>query len=272
MTADGSRAFSAAAARPDCVLELSAIGKSYGGGARQFKAVSGVSLSIERGEVVALVGPSGSGKTTLLSIMGCILRPSEGRLSVCGTNVTDLDENERSRMRLAHIGFIFQSYNLLSTLTASQNVQIALELKGAAARERVDQAEALLASLGLADKVDSRPADLSGGQKQRVAIARALAGSPDVILADEPTAALDSDTGRRVMNTLRELAAGQSRAVVVVTHDRRLLNLVDRIITIEDGRIVSDEPEFMSSPLLAGAAGRTLIWRPSPPQTQDQSP
>jgi putative ABC transport system ATP-binding protein len=211
--------------------------KTYEEGAVATRALDHVHLDIFPGEVVLLMGPSGSGKTTLISIMGCILRPTSGSVRIRGREVAHLGEKELPAVRLENIGFIFQGFNLFPTLTAGENVELALDLKnirGAQARQR---AAALLEQVGLAGKVDSYPADLSGGQKQRVAIARALAGEPHVILADEPTAALDSHSGRGVLEMLRELAHRQGRSVVIVTHDPRALEFADRIVKIEDGRI-----------------------------------
>jgi putative ABC transport system ATP-binding protein len=231
---------------PDGILDLSmaapaislrGIGKVYSAGKGSLVALSAVDLDLASGQVSALMGPSGSGKTTLLSIIGCILRPTSGRLAICGIEAAGLNETERSRIRLARIGFVFQAYNLFPSLTARQNVEIALDLKGVRGRARPAQARELLDQVELADKADTYPADLSGGQKQRVAIARALAGAPDIILADEPTAALDATTGRRIMAVFRDLARTHNRAVVIVTHDSRILDFADRVITVDDGRV-----------------------------------
>jgi putative ABC transport system ATP-binding protein len=223
-------------------ISLKSVGKVFAVGRGSLVALSGVDLDIAPGEVTAIMGPSGSGKTTLLSIVGCILRPTSGVVSICGTDAAALDEAERSRIRLAHIGFVFQSYNLFPSLSARQNVEIALELKGVTGRARREQAEGLLEQVGLRDKTLSHPKDLSGGQKQRVAIARALAGAPDIVLADEPTAALDSTTGRRIMAIFRELARRQKQTVVIVTHDSRILEFADRVVMVDDGRVT--EPEI----------------------------
>jgi putative ABC transport system ATP-binding protein len=213
--------------------------KSYAEGAALVQALNGIDFEVRGGEMVMLMGPSGSGKTTLLSVMGCILRATSGLVEVQGRDVTNLTERELPQMRLEHIGFIFQGFNLFPALTTAENVGLALDLKGVRAGEAQRRAQDLLAQVGLADKVNSFPADLSGGQKQRVAIARALAGEPGIVLADEPTAALDSTTGHTVMELLRELAHERGRAVVLVTHDNRILEFADRIVHIEDGRIVA---------------------------------
>lgn len=214
------------------------LSKTFSSGAAAVHALDDVSLRIAPGEFVLLMGPSGSGKTTLLSIMGCILRPSSGAVSVAGRDVTGLKEADLARVRLAHIGFVFQNYNLFPTLTACENVMVMLDLKGTSGAEARTQATSLLEMVGLGARMDAYPANLSGGQKQRVAIARALAGDPKIILADEPTGALDSKSGHQVMVTLRALAKEKGRAVVIVTHDNRILEFADRIVEIEDGRIV----------------------------------
>jgi putative ABC transport system ATP-binding protein len=183
------------------------------------------------------MGPSGSGKTTLLSIMGCILRCSAGSVQVAGTEVARLSERELPRVRLRHVGFVFQAFNLFPTLTAEENVEVALELRGIRGTRARKEARDLLAQVQLAHKSSAYPADLSGGQKQRVALARALAGSPEILLADEPTAALDSHTGRAVLELLCEFAHQHNRAVVIVTHDSRITDLGDRLVQLEDGKI-----------------------------------
>ncbi|HYV74697.1 MAG TPA: ABC transporter ATP-binding protein [Candidatus Binatia bacterium] len=206
-------------------------------GPNQVPVLHGVDFEVEQGEVVLLMGPSGSGKTTLLSIMGCILRATTGSVKVAGREVANLDERELPAVRLKNIGFIFQGFNLFPTLTVGENVELALDLKGIRGAKAKGESRRLLEQVGLAAKYNSFPSDLSGGQKQRVAIARALSGSPGVILADEPTAALDSHSGRNVMEMMRELAQTHGRGVVVVTHDSRVLEFGDRIVSMEDGRI-----------------------------------
>src|SRR5262249_52873798 len=190
--------------------------------------------------------------------------PTSGVVRIAGIDVAPLDETERSRIRLAQIGFVFQAYNLFPSLTAQQNVEIALDLKDVHGRARAQQALELLERVALADKAHTYPADLSGGQKQRVAIARALAGAPAIILADEPTAALDGVTGRRIMAVLRDLACTEKRAVAVVTHDSRLLEFADRVITVDDGRIAEEAAHRSKSTADRGPASLTaaLIRRP----------
>lgn len=213
------------------------LSKSFGTGQARTTALDKVTLDVRAGELVLFMGPSGSGKTTLLSIMGCILRPDEGELLIDGRDVAGLPEKELCQVRLSRIGFVFQNYNLFPTLKAVENIMVALDLKGRRGAESRVQAEAAMASVGLGDKLSSLPGDLSGGQKQRLAIARALAGDPEIILADEPTAALDSVNGRLVIGLLRDLALKRGRSVVVVTHDNRILEFADRIVHIEDGRL-----------------------------------
>jgi putative ABC transport system ATP-binding protein len=220
------------------MLEAKGIVKVLGEGAAQVQALKGVNLDLMPGELTLLMGPSGSGKTTLLSILGCILTPNSGTLSVAHRNATGLSPEELANLRRQHVGFVFQSYNLVPTLTAAENVMLALDLRGAALAEAPALAARALKQVGLSHRANATPSKLSGGEKQRVSIARALAGSPSVILADEPTAALDSENGKGVMALLSQVAKDSSRAVLVVTHDHRTLAYADRLIRIEDGRIV----------------------------------
>jgi len=211
--------------------------KKYEEGATGTLALRGVDLDAWPGELLMLMGPSGSGKTTLLSIMGCILTATAGSVRVAGREVVGMREKELPALRLQHIGFVFQGFNLFPTLTAGENVELMLDLKGTSRTQAKKRAQELLEQVGLAEKYASFPADLSGGQKQRVAIARALAGDPGIILADEPTAALDSNSGRKVMEMMAGLAHERGRAVVIVTHDPRVLSFADRMVKIEDGTI-----------------------------------
>jgi putative ABC transport system ATP-binding protein len=239
------------------VIEVRGLTKTYARGAAASRALNGVDLDIYPRQVTLLMGPSGSGKTTLVSIMGCILRATSGSVKLAGLEVTRLSEKELlPAVRLRHIGFVFQGFNLFPTLTAVENVEVALELKRVARAERRMRAGALLDEVGLGDKHRAYPADMSGGEKQRVAIARALAGDPDVILADEPTAALDKDSGRTVLDMLRTLAHDKGRAVVIVTHDSRTLDFADRVVHIEDGRIAADGVAGGELNLVAQEGGR----------------
>jgi len=225
--------------------------KTYEEGATGTLALRGIDLDVSAGELLMLMGPSGSGKTTLLSIMGCILTATSGSVRVAGREVVGLREKELPAIRLEHVGFVFQGFNLFPTLTAGENVELMLDLKGISGAKAKKRAQELLEQVGLGRKYDSFPADMSGGQKQRVAIARALAGDPAIILADEPTAALDSHTGRNVMEMMSEFAHQRGRAVVIVTHDSRVLSFADRIVSIEDGMIAtSGQPEAVPAGLL----------------------
>jgi putative ABC transport system ATP-binding protein len=219
------------------ILEAKGITKVFGSGDTEIEVLKGVDMYLRPGELTLLMGPSGSGKTTLLSILGCILSPTQGELVINGQSTKGRNAEGLADLRRTQVGFIFQSYNLFPTLTALENVMLALDVRGSRGNA-VKQAEAALRSVGLGHRLHAFPKKLSGGEKQRVAIARALAGAPAVILADEPTAALDSENGAAVMALLAEVAKDPSRAVLAVTHDHRTLAYADRIIRIEDGRIV----------------------------------
>jgi putative ABC transport system ATP-binding protein len=218
-------------------IAVSRVSKTYGTGPTAVRALVDVSLDVRAGEVLLMMGPSGSGKTTLLSIMGGILDASSGSVRVQGQELVGLAERERPRLRRTHIGFVFQGFNLFPALTALENVALPLDVRGERGPEARDRARVALERVGLGDKLATHPADLSGGQKQRVAIARALVGSPSIVLADEPTAALDSVSGRTVLTLLRDLAHDGARAIVLVTHDHRAVAYADRIVSIEDGRL-----------------------------------
>ncbi len=219
------------------LVSIRDVSKVYGSGDASVPALDGISLEVPAGEILLMMGPSGSGKTTLLSIMGCILRPTAGSVVICGRETSNLHERSLPKVRLSHIGFVFQGFNLFPTLSVLENVELALELKGTRGRAAKRIAGELLDRVGLSDKLAAFPANLSGGQKQRVAIARALAGDPEIVLADEPTAALDSTSGRLVMEMLQSLAHERGRAVVIVTHDNRTAHFADRVVRIEDGRL-----------------------------------
>ncbi|MGA3049033.1 MAG: ABC transporter ATP-binding protein [Terracidiphilus sp.] len=252
----------------EVAVRVRGVTKTYAERAARVTALEGVDLDLHKGELLFLMGPSGSGKTTLLSIMGCILRATSGSLQVAGQEITGLSERELPRVRLSHIGFVFQAFNLFPTLTAVENVEVALELKGIRGALARRQALSLLEQVHLDDKASAFPADLSGGQKQRVALARALAGNPEILLADEPTAALDSHTGRSVLELMRQLAHDHNRAVAVVTHDSRIADLGDRVVRIEDGTISSvrnlrqPEPALVHSIPLSHSDLQTTTARP----------
>ena len=214
------------------------VSKRYGTEHTGFLALSGIDLEIRPGELTLLMGPSGSGKTTLISILGCLIHPTTGGVEVGGRRVEGLDERELPAVRRRSIGFVFQGFNLLGSLTALENIEVPLSLAGIRSPAAADRARALLHRMGLGDKEGQLPEDLSGGEKQRVAIARALALEPGIVLADEPTAALDSHTGRGVVGILKDYAHS-GRAVVAVTHDQRLVDLADRVLRLEDGKLVA---------------------------------
>jgi len=227
------------------LAELSGVRKVYRSGTGRrtvaVEALRGIDLTIAEGEFLAIMGPSGSGKSTLLHILGLLDRPTEGRYRLLGRDVTELDEAEAARVRNRTIGFVFQAFFLLPRASALKNVELPLVYRGVPKRERRRQAEAALAAVGLADRLDHLPSELSGGQKQRVAIARALVQEPAILLADEPTGNLDSQSGEEVMALFGELHR-QGRTVVVITHEREVAAHARRVVLMRDGRIVADEP------------------------------
>ena len=216
-------------------LQITHVTKRYGAGSTEVTAVRDVSLSISPGEIVLIMGPSGSGKTTLLSMFGALLKPTEGTIQLNGTVISALAENRLPDIRLKQFGFIFQDFNLLSALTALENVAIVAELAGSKSSEAKRKATLLLTELGLGGRLNFLPEKLSGGEKQRVAIARALVNDPTLILADEPTANLDSKIGHEIMRLLRRIAKEQGRSVVIVSHDQRIKDIADRVLWLEDG-------------------------------------
>jgi putative ABC transport system ATP-binding protein len=238
----------------DPVITACGITHTFGSGPTAFTALRSVGLQVFPGEVLLLMGPSGSGKTTLVHILGCLLRPTEGTIALNGSIIGLLSDDELGALRLRNFGFVFQAYNLFPMLTAAENVVVALDLMGVRGRAARKRARELLTQVGLEDRLDAYPSELSGGQKQRVAIARALAGDPEILMADEPTAALDAENGLKAMELFCMLAHRQGRAVVIVTHDPRILHLADRIVHIEDGRIVPEPTVPQASPVLATGA------------------
>jgi putative ABC transport system ATP-binding protein len=226
----------------DSIIEATAVSKILGSGAAEVQALRGVDLSLERGELTLLMGPSGSGKTTLLLILGCMLAPTSGTVTVCGLSTSNAHKERLAKIRRDHIGFVFQSYHLFPTLTAAQNVQLALDIRGERGRDAAMKAHEALQMVGLEQKTGALPQELSGGEQQRVAIARAIVANPSAVLADEPTAALDGANGQTIMRILASIAHERERAVLVVTHDPRVMPFADRIVQIEDGRIVGEEP------------------------------
>lgn len=216
------------------------IAMAFGSNGLKTQVLFDVDLEVASGELTMLVGPSGCGKTTLLSILSGTLKPTGGDVEVMGNVITRMKDSEKVILRRRRIGFIFQQYNLLPALTAAENAAMALVADGMPLKKAAEKARAVLETLGMGPHADKLPRMLSGGQQQRVAIARAIVHEPDLVVCDEPTAALDAETGRQVMELLKEAAAGPGRAVLVVTHDNRIYRYADRIVAMEDGRIVGD--------------------------------
>jgi ABC-type lipoprotein export system ATPase subunit len=236
----------------DPLLSANGVERTFGSGPAAVHAVRGVDLALDPGERLLIMGPSGSGKTTLVSMLGGLLTPSSGRIVLEGQDLYALGDRERARLRLLRLGFIFQSFNLLSALSARENVEVSLRLAGEPSRAARQRADELLGSLGLGPRADHRPRDLSGGEKQRVAIGRALANRCDVVFADEPTANLDSETGHEVADILCRLGCEEGKGVIIVSHDERLKDIASRVVRIEDGLIddrgAASTPEPQAAP------------------------
>ncbi|EJL6978616.1 ABC transporter ATP-binding protein [Vibrio cholerae] len=226
---------------PAPLVELQQICKHYASGQNVVKALDGVDLTIRHGEFLAILGPSGSGKSTLMNVLGCLDKPTAGRYQLDGHPVYSLSTQQLAAIRNQKIGFVFQSFNLLEYASALDNVALPLVYAGVKAKDRRRRATELLTRVGLADRLDHKPNQLSGGQKQRVAIARALINQPQILLADEPTGALDSKSGAEIEALFNELHR-EGRTIIVVTHDNELAKRTKRIVTIRDGQVVSDEP------------------------------
>ncbi len=223
------------------VIKANNLTKTYNPDKIPVRALRGVDLAIEKGEFTAIVGPSGSGKTTLLNIIGGLDRPSGGQIEVGGKDISKLSDNQLIDFRKDNIGFVFQAYNLIPVLTAKENVEFVMMLQERPKKERDDRAEALLTAVGIAEKMDKRPSELSGGQQQRVAVARALASKPTFILADEPTANLDSESTAGLLDMMAEMNQEENITFVFSTHDQRVIDRARRVVTLVDGKIVSDE-------------------------------
>ena len=247
------------------VIEAVDIVKVLGKGAGQVQALKGVSLSLASGQLTLLMGPSGSGKTTLLSVLGCMLTPSQGTVRILGHSTEGAEPGELAKLRRDHLGFVFQSYHLFPTLNAVDNVRLALDVRGARSERAIGKAKDALSIVGLSHKMNSFPSELSGGEQQRVAIARAIVGDPSVILADEPTGALDGKSGQDIMTILARIAKDSARGVLVVTHDPRALPFADRIIDMEDGCILGEKPgiENNGRVIQFGAEAEATGKRPS---------
>jgi len=223
------------------VLELKNVHKIYSSTHVEVHAVNGVDLEFESGEFAAIVGPSGSGKTTLLNMIGGLDKPSQGQILIDGTDLSTLKPSKVIDFRMRHIGFVFQSYNLIPVLTASENIEFIMNLQKWPKEKRNNRTMELLKSVGLADRIKSRPAELSGGQQQRIAVARALASKPKFILADEPTANLDSKSTQSLLEIMEKLNRDENITFIFSTHDARVMQKARRVITLEDGKVVSDE-------------------------------
>ena len=224
--------------RTEPAVRCRGVTKTYGTGAAAVTALRGIDLDVNTDELLMLVGPSGCGKTTLISVIAGILDQNDGQCSVFGHDFKHMSQSEKTRRRGELIGFVFQSFNLLPTLTAAENVAIPLLLNGVKRKTAIERAREILARVGLGDRTRSLPAQLSGGQQQRVAIARAMAHGPRLIVCDEPTSALDHETGHKVMELLRQVARAENRALIIVTHDARIFSFADRIAKMDDGHIV----------------------------------
>lgn len=222
------------------MIELKNIFKSYGTGAQKTTVLKDISLSINAGEFVAIMGKSGSGKSTLMNIIGLLDLPDKGKYKLNGENVSQLSENRLAETRACHIGFIFQSFNLLSRINVFRQVGLPFMYQGKNPRQKTDTIKNALKIVGLEDKINSLPNQLSGGQQQRVAIARAIVGDPDILLADEPTGALDSKTGKEIMAIFKELNE-REKTIIMVTHDEEIARYAERIIFIKDGKLVNKE-------------------------------
>lgn len=223
------------------VIETKGVTKIYNEDQVPVHALRGVDLKIEKGEFTAIVGPSGSGKTTLLNIIGGLDSPTEGRVTVQGTDLSTLSDSELIHFRLHHIGFVFQAYNLIPVLTSIENVSFVMQMQGRSSKECREVSTKLLEEVGLGDKLNKRPSELSGGQQQRVAVARALSSKPDFVLADEPTANLDSVSSGELLDMMAELNEKEQMTFVFSTHDQRVIDRARRVVTLVDGQIDQDE-------------------------------
>ena len=245
------------------ILETVSVSKIYGVGSQQVKAVDDVSVSVQPGEFVAVVGPSGSGKTTLLALLAGLLRPTSGQVLIGGIDIGALAEGDSARFRRESVGFTFQSNNLVPYLTVLENVELACRLSGKLRAEQRARSIQLLDRLGLGNRLKALPSQLSGGQQQRVAIARSLVHNPLIVLADEPTASLDSDRGRQVVEAFRDLIKENNRAGVMVTHDLRMVRYVDKVIRMVDGRVSDVITDQLGIEMLSGMSDRTMGARPA---------
>jgi len=223
------------------LIRLEGVTKTYSADGVPVTALHLTDLMVQEGEFTCIAGPSGSGKTTLLNLIGGIDNPTQGTITIAGQKITGLGRSKAAALRLSRMGFIFQAHNLIPVLTAYENVEYLLLIKGLAASERRQRVSAALAGVGLSDKMDKRPNQLSGGEQQRVAVARAIVGSPAIVLADEPTASLDSATGEDLINLLHDLGEREGTTFIFSSHDPKIIDRADRVITLHDGSVVSDD-------------------------------
>jgi putative ABC transport system ATP-binding protein len=235
--------------KPAAAVSCRGLTKEFGSGEAAVKVLRGIDLDVEAGAMTLLIGPSGCGKTTLISVLAATLDPTAGEVQVLGTHLTRLKDRDKVTFRGKHIGFVFQQFNLLPALTAKENVAVPLLILGWRRPEALERAAAVLDKVGLADRMNSFPNQMSGGQQQRVAIARALVHEPKLLVCDEPTSALDAKTGRKVMELIRAVAVQPGRAVIIVTHDSRVYDFADRIVSMSDGQIdgVQEKSEIMAN-------------------------
>ena len=224
------------------LLDLQGVTKDYPLGSTVVNALRGLDLSIEKGEIVAIMGPSGSGKSTLMHILGALDTPTEGEARLEGQDLRGMNEDALVTVRGKKVGFVFQTFNLIQSLTAQQNVELPMTFLGVKKAARAERAEALLEKVGLADRVTHRPNELSGGERQRVAIARALANNPEILLADEPTGNLDSETGKTILDLLKKLCEDEGKTMILITHDPDAAAIADRIVRLRDGRVIEEVP------------------------------
>jgi len=223
------------------LLNLKDVTKDYKLGKTVVRALRGLDLDINKGEIVAIMGPSGSGKSTLMHILGCLDTPTSGEASIEESQIRTLSESQLVALRGRKIGFVFQTFNLMQTLSAQQNVELPMIFQGTKKKDRVQRAVELLTKVGLADRVHHRPNELSGGERQRVAIARALANDPEILFADEPTGNLDSESGGTILELLKRLSEEEGKTLIIVTHDPDAAAIAERIIRLRDGRVVEEE-------------------------------
>jgi putative ABC transport system ATP-binding protein len=237
--------------KSDYVIYTEDLAKHYQMGGSTVKALDGVDARIVRGEYVSIVGPSGSGKTTLFNMIGGIDRPTRGRVYIDGVDIAKLDAYELAWLRCRKIGYIFQTFNLIPVLTAQENIQLPMIFAGLSQEQRIEKSTALLALVGLGERLKHRPGELSAGQQQRVAIARALANDPAIVLADEPTGNLDLQTGHEIIDLLKKLNQGRSVTIIAATHDLKMIDVSDKILWIRDGKVerVGTPKEFKARPL-----------------------